>query len=496
MTGGQLVEGTKGVSFLHRKSDWDGSAIVAVAKHDQDWGEQYTALYDQYSQAARDNRARKRARAPQVKATTEVSREFGEMERKRVASLRELIKLRMSRGYVTPTLLVGGNPAYRQEAQQILGLVSEEHPILKLFVSKVPKARWRRSSVGLRTGATKAFLEDTDSKLLALDQPYIDANKTVCGILRVDLDGVITVDDIARACADVGVPAPNLVVGWRDERGAYRHPHLLWLLEHSVPLTAKGERFTVLYFGVLRGFVLKLLPFGADPGGLYNPHRHKNPVSPLWDRTVMAQQPYQLATFKSHFTSKEVLEAAAAMSGSSVGMSADHPDPAVAAGSNRLFGVLSMLARRAVGDFRGKGRGQEAFAAWLEDEACRVVSGLGGKQAIAEKWARKTAGSVAKWTWANWRDETPTVFLTAEERARAHADGARKGAARRMAKTTAALKSVVLALPAELRGMDKNTVIAALVGGGVAGRSTLYRQWPTIAAALASTGSSEMPIAP
>ena len=123
------------------------------------------------------------------------------------------------------------------------GLVSDEHPILALFTSKLPRAK------NLRTGDTKAQSDSTDSKMLALDSPYVEGNKKVAGFVRVDMDGAMSWEEVAAACQEARVPLPNVAVGYLDADGRFLSPHLVWLLASSVPMTdgVACKRFRGIY---------------------------------------------------------------------------------------------------------------------------------------------------------------------------------------------------------------------------------------------------------
>jgi hypothetical protein len=306
----------------------------------------YDAEYESRSQRSSRMRARRRQRDRARRAGSAVTPERAEFrgwERERQRSLREMIKERWENGFEWHGGPFAGSQLYRRQAFIYKGLVSDHDPILKLFSSKVRRAKH------LRTGRDKATLEENASKLLALDAPYIEANKRCCGVLRVDVDTVLTADEIAAACDSAKVPPPNLVVGWTDVSGRLVRPHLLWLLHNSVPLEGKGySRFRGLYQGVLRGLTHALLSVGAHPAALLNAHRHKNPLCPLWDRQILAKRPFDLSaialtvdvTIKTDALTRKAAEMRVVAP-----LAPDHPDPQVAAGSNKLFNCPIGLAR-------------------------------------------------------------------------------------------------------------------------------------------------------
>ena len=149
-------------------------------------------------------------------------------------------------------------------------------------------------------------------------------------------------------------------------------PHLLWLIAESVCFTEKGnKRPQSAWKNALKGLTAKLLPIGADPGGVANPHRHKNPLSPLWDRRILASEPYviapdrrpgpaSLAALRPYLPTTEEAAETLRQSTSAQGfvdLLADHPDPAITAESNGVFRHLANFARERVGKHRDVGAG-------------------------------------------------------------------------------------------------------------------------------------------
>jgi hypothetical protein len=137
----------------------------------------------------------------------------------------------------------------------------DEAPILKLFVTKVPRAS------RLLTGHDKSFVARTDSKILALDCAYIDVNKSMRGVLRVELDWIFgSWRDVSAACQNAGIPQPSVAVGWVDAQRRAHHPHLLWILDRSVSFLGKKDKAQRCFNMVLRGLTFALNAYGADPG--------------------------------------------------------------------------------------------------------------------------------------------------------------------------------------------------------------------------------------
>jgi hypothetical protein len=109
---------------------------------------------------------------------------FRDLAADRARSRNAAIKLRLEQGFVWRGGGVGGNPGYARQRFVFSGLVSDEASILKLFVTKTPRAR------RLLTGDSKDLVESTDSKLLALDSAYVTTNQHMRGVLRVEIDNL------------------------------------------------------------------------------------------------------------------------------------------------------------------------------------------------------------------------------------------------------------------------------------------------------------------
>ena len=256
-------------------------AISAANDDDQEipWGEAFTEKYDAISHQrserywqARHRREARRAENPKPYRQKKIAEIEAYVDRMRDA---DSVTSEFSWGY-------GGE------------LPSDAHPILKLFVAKVNRA-WN----GLLTGTHKDVVVRGDSKLVALFDPYVVVNRQMVGVIRVDIDDhfedIESVRMAVAACLSEHagphkLAMQNLVVGLPGR------PHLLWLLEHSVCCTKNGRQGPQLFLRqVERSLTHALREIGADPGGLANRRRVKNPVCRSWNTEVVAEEPFTLA---------------------------------------------------------------------------------------------------------------------------------------------------------------------------------------------------------
>jgi len=281
--------------------------------------------------------------------------------------------------------------------------VSDEHAILQLFASKVPKAK------NLLTGATKSHVGSGDSKLLALDEAYVCANTRMRGVLRVEIDVLFAggFDAVTDLCHGAGIPLPNIVIGHVDRQGALWRPHLLWLLADSVTFVGQGRRANqALWHRVLRGLTHALVPGGADAGGLANPLRVKNPLCPVWNRAVLAERPYSLDGLREHVR-LNVTDVDMAAVRNPCHQSVDEPIPDPLAGSNALFVALKEWANNHVAARQAAGVDIEE---WRAEVVLRALA-LAGRCRCSEAHAKAKALRVANFTWRH----SPRPKLSADE---------------------------------------------------------------------------------
>jgi len=387
---------------------------------DIDWLVAYPARYEAESRNARKQRheaREQRRRACASKPQKNLSPDqivMLDWAITRATSRAATVDARWRHGHVWNGGAVGGDPNYYVPAQVYRGLVSDEHPVLQLFASKVPKSKH------LLTGSTKSHVGLGDSKLLALDEAYVCANSQMRGILRVEIDVLFAggFDAVADLCRGAGIPLPNIVIGHVDRQGALWRPHLLWLLADSVTFVGQGRRANrALWHRVLRGLTYALVPSGADAGGLANPLRVKNPLCPVWGRAVLAERPYSLADLKAHVR-MEVSDADMAAARNPAHRAVDEPVPDPLAGSNAMFQALRDWARDHVATRQAAGVDIEEWRAELVIHALA----LAGRCRCSERHARSKGLRVANHVWRRPRRRK----LSAEEIAACQREAAKK----------------------------------------------------------------------
>lgn len=225
---------------------------------------------------------------------------------------------------------------------KLKGFISHIDPILELTLSKTPRGRYmskinleKCGKQTLMSGYDKDILSPHNRKILGLDAPMIEWNKSMRGILRVDIDfHFVNIDALIHNINDLGVPSPNLVVMTKpineflrqNENGDVLNDisdmdaetitscHLYWVLRDSICFTENGgKRAKKAFINVLREMTFRLQPIGADFGGLSNPMRGKNPFSPHMKTYIVNKEPYRLSG--KDVVSVDNLEALADMMG-------------------------------------------------------------------------------------------------------------------------------------------------------------------------------------
>lgn len=214
---------------------------------------------------------------------------------RQAADERELVRRRMARGFESTRTVLIGDRHRAPFAQQ--GLKSDKlGKAGKLFVRACRKARF------LRSANEKGFISvQTGRKVLNLDYAWVEGNRTMVSLIRIDLDYVFASFADLRArlrklVAEGRLPCmPHLVVGDvcdvfdEDENGQtvirrkLWKPHLWFILPDAVNMGPKGRAAPRrLLDAVYRGLCNVLLPLGADPNASALLVRGKNPLSPWW----------------------------------------------------------------------------------------------------------------------------------------------------------------------------------------------------------------------
>lgn len=259
-------------------------------------------------------------------------------------TLRLAVRERLKKGYeLAFDQHIAGRwrKAFREE-----GLRSEENPILKLFVTLVPKGGRARAS------NDKATLDiQSRSKLLTLDYPYIELNKQFLGAIRIDCDGVFSSPKhlllaLEESVREGKIPClPHIIVGDLLDDGTYHRPHFIFLLPPGTAVWKADDPrcrrdIVRLFLGVSNGLTKALIPLGADPAAPATTMRMKNPLSPLWHTMTPNQHTMpSLSDYAQHVdtgSSREALARQAAVVQSGMGLKA----------SNMTFNMLREQAVR------------------------------------------------------------------------------------------------------------------------------------------------------
>lgn len=169
------------------------------------------------------------------------------------------------------------------------GLRTEDNPILQKFISRVPAAG------KLRTGPNKADLSSQYySKLLSFDEPYIEANKTVIGMIRIDIEATYKSAEHCLAYLEHMVEegqiphVPHIIVGDTLRDGSFASPHFIILLPDDAKVWWNFEdvrcrkKPVLLLDSVIRGWYNAFIGHGVDVFAPRHTQRMKNPLSPYW----------------------------------------------------------------------------------------------------------------------------------------------------------------------------------------------------------------------
>ncbi|KAB2700397.1 hypothetical protein F9K79_05790 [Ochrobactrum sp. Kaboul] len=225
---------------------------------------------NRYQEAQRQSRRERIRKAEQRDRRDDKKADLDQATYARLAAeQRELARKRLTEGYVQfGERQVGSR--WRSDVRE-KGLRSEDNPVLKYFVSLVPKGNRARASWD------KAHLENQcPQKILTLDYPYIELNREFMAALRVDCDGVFLTPEACLAALmeqvrDSKIPClPHIIVGDVLEDGRYYRPHFIWLLPPGSAVWRSEDKRCHkgpirLFDAVARGLAAALLDLGADP---------------------------------------------------------------------------------------------------------------------------------------------------------------------------------------------------------------------------------------
>ncbi|WP_372399853.1 replication initiation protein [Azospirillum sp. HJ39] len=471
-------------AFFARRAAAD--ALLLSAPADASWAERFVERYEIHRELNAAERAGRRGRTgrgdrliPQEDpAAAEERRQFVERARDTTARVdaRFRIGFRWFGGYVSGNPGRGGR-GYWRSAFRYDGLVSTEHPILRLFVTKLHRAR------RLLTGNDKGAVTAGGPKVLALDDAYVHANADMRGVIRVELDrDFASWDQLRQAVLACGVPMPNIAVAHVHEvTGAVQAPHLIWLLEHSVCFTGRGRAAPQLAFrSALQRLTVALAAAGADQGGRSNALKMKNPLSPRWSRTVWAEEPYQsLAAVCAGLPEARDVTVAEV---------AGKDNAAEVEGSNSLFRRLRAFAFDNVGRHHPDGEGAGSRGEF-EQEVVTHGYEIADACCASERQARATAMKVATYAWGHfdggrWKMKQNWGVCAAQTKglteAEAKAVGGRYAAARRR---EASVEKLVAAYR-RLAAVGREPSRAAVAGEAGLCVRTAERRWDEVMRAV------------
>lgn len=268
---------------------------------------------------------------------------------------------------------------------------SDASGILKAFVATLPKAK------NLRSGNNKAFLDRSPTKVLGLDDLMVEGNKANLGFIRLDLDFVFpdwaTLNAELHAILDqLGFPMPHIAVARTRISGAVEKPHVIWLLPLKDAVRTDPQAFKsplLLYRAVARALCAALLPLGADPGGLTNPVRVKNPLSPFLTTVIMNEsKPVSLREMATKIdlsiSTPELARRFVVVNAPAMGISPVASNAAFHTFRSACFATLRLWNR--VGDSRldlgDEKSTKDALVAHLGHDARHAVDGLKPKDAM------------------------------------------------------------------------------------------------------------------
>jgi hypothetical protein len=316
-------------------------------------------------------------------------------------------------GSLAPALRAVFNGGYQTTSGPVRGFASDQHLLLRKFVASLPRAVKRKAtSEGNRpqrllSGKTKAQVGVGDSKMLALFDHYVCLNATMRSWIRIDIDQSFgSVTALRDAICKAGVPPPNLVVCQISNSNVVQRPHLYYAIDTAVCFTRFGSiKAKLLFRAIELRLTQRLSPVGADLGGLSNPLRGKNPLSPFWQTHVLAEQPYQLSSksksAKLNLVSLSEILRLHEFAGNKYDLQ-DSPPVSLAClpdnSSNSLFDRVRYYAYRNVATYRNANKEDEFYCAVSEHAQALCT----GNEKISDG---DVAQRVSHWTWQNYNGQ-------------------------------------------------------------------------------------------
>ena len=365
------------------------------------WMQAAKENYDYYAANNREMRdikrsidaARRERRKSEQRVDKQDSAKIEAQKRFEVNSkiLTAMIKKRATEGATFDAGYVGGNPKYFKDRFSVgKRLPSEDSAMKKLFVSS--------TAANVKSGKTKELVEESPRrvKILALDDTYVCVNDKMCRVIRIDIDNEFTsYDNLIESIQACGVRLPNLVVGYTHDdqtiNNIIYNPHLLYLIKDPVNMTETGLSHIKKYFiHVRKALTEALIPSGADIGGLTNPNRVKNPVSPFWTTF----EPYSIA-----YTLSELNETLPKQA-KTQRVNIDINDIINSEDSNRLFHALRLYAYRECRKYKINDD-LDGFTDAVANFGSSIATRCGHSQASGEE----TIVSVVKWSWSTLKSK-------------------------------------------------------------------------------------------
>jgi hypothetical protein len=355
-----------------------------------------------YEEAQRLNRRERIRKAEQRDQRAECTPDYDTaFFARQAAEQRELVRRRLTRGYIqSGERHVGGR--WRSGIWE-MGLRSEDNPVLKYFVSLVPKGSRARASWD------KAHLENQcPQKILTLDYPYIELNREFMAALRVDCDGVFLTPAACLAALteqvrDGRVPClPHIIVGDLLKDGRYSRPHLVWLLPQGSAVWRSDDKRCRqkpirLFDAVARGLAAALLDLGADPAAPTMTGRMKCPTSPFWHTITPNENNWptlsEYTDYVDTSVGRAVLVRKAAAAQSGLGLTA----------SNAIFDALRTEGQRLLAEWHfGADARMRGSRAALADHLHEALADYADKSGLEDKTVSYVTAKVADYLVAHF----------------------------------------------------------------------------------------------